>query len=285
MNNIWEEAIQNIVARVPGQEWQEGDYIGEDGLLYCGKCHTRKQCKVVIMDSTRIMPVMCDCERAKSDAEERALEEQKHREKVERLRRDCFQPESLLAKAREWRFEADERRDPRISNAMRRYAEQWDEMKRQNIGLLLYGPVGTGKTFFAGCIANEVLQRGKSVKMTSFDQIVNTMQGMYSGRQEYLDKLVSYSLLIIDDLGAERGSDYMLEQVYSVVNARYQVGLPLIVTTNIPIEEIKEPAELKYRRIYDRILERCHPVKVDGPSRRREAVKASFAERNELLGL
>lgn len=42
MNNIWEEAIQNIVARVPGQEWQEGDYIGEDGLLYCGKCHTRK---------------------------------------------------------------------------------------------------------------------------------------------------------------------------------------------------------------------------------------------------
>lgn len=281
MSNVYNAIIDDIAAKVPGREVHEGDYTGQDGLLYCGKCHARKQTRINILGEERVVPIMCKCEQDKHDAElaERKAAEQSRR--IYKLRRDCFLTDEMA----ECTFAVDDQSNARISAAMRRYVEKWDEIRLENMGLLLYGPVGTGKTFYAACIANALLDKGVPVMMTSFARIVNTMQGMYNGRQEYLDKLVSYPLLIIDDLGAERGSEYMLEQVYSVVDARYQTGLPLIVTTNIPVSEIKEPADLKYRRIYDRILERCHPVEVTGPSRRRESVKANFAARKNLLGL
>lgn len=282
MGNLYDTVIDMVAAKVPGGAEAGGDYIGEDGLLYCGKCRTRKQYQVEVMGRLRNMPVMCECQREKQEVADREEAERVRMRTVERMRRSCFYPATELEG---WRFGVDNREKPRTSEAMRRYAERWDNMRAQSMGLLLYGPVGVGKSFFAACIANELIERGIPARMTSFPKIVNTMQGMYGGRQEYLDRLVSYPLLVIDDLGVERDSDYMLEMVYSVVNARYLTGLPLIVTTNIPIEEIKEPADLKYQRIYDRILERCHPVKIEGKSLRREAVKTKFAERNKLLGL
>ena len=77
----------------------------------------------------------------------------------------------------------------------------------------------------------------------------------------------------------------MFELVTDIIDARYQTGRPLIVTTNVPFEEIKEPQDIKYKRIYDRVLEICHPIRVDGPSQRRENVKASYEERRKLLGM
>lgn len=273
--------INNIASNVPGQEMHEGDYIGDEGLLYCGICRTKKQTRISVMGREMVVPVACKCEQKKHDAEIEERKAEENRRMISKLRRDCFLTDEMAGCT----FAVDDKHDARISAAMRRYAEKWDEVKVENMGLLLYGQVGTGKSFFAACIANALIDKGIPVKMTSFSRIVNELQGLYTGRQEYLDKLTSYPLLIIDDLGAERGSDFMLEQVYAVVDARYQSGLPLIVTTNIPVGEIKEPADLKYRRIYDRILERCHPVKIDGPSRRREALKENFAKRAALLGL
>lgn len=281
LDRIFDRIVSTAAANVPESKVHEGDYIGEDGFVYCGACHTQKQTRVSILGQERVVPIMCECAQRKYDAElaERKAEEERRR--IAAMRRTCFPTEDMAHDT----FAADDQSNARISAAMRRYVEKWDEIRLENMGLLLYGPVGTGKTFYAACIANALLDRGVPVMMTSFARVVNTMQGMYTGRQEYLDKLVSYPLLIIDDLGAERGSDYMLEQVYSVVDARYQTGRPLIVTTNIPISEIKEPQDLKYRRIYDRILERCHPVEITGPSRRRESVKANFVARKNLLGL
>ena len=158
-------------------------------------------------------------------------------------------------------------------------------MRKNNTGLLLYGPVGTGKTFFSACIANALIDRGIPVMMTNFARIVDDLQGDFSGRGDYLRRLNSYPLLIIDDLGIERNSEYMQEQVYNIVDARYASERPLIVTTNISLEEIKNPQNEQRRRIYDRILEMCHPIKVDGQSRRRQAVRDKYAERNRLLGL
>ena len=77
----------------------------------------------------------------------------------------------------------------------------------------------------------------------------------------------------------------MLGLVFAVIDARYQANLPLIVTTNVDLAEIKEPSDLKYKRIYDRVLEMCHPVKFEGPSYRRETLRENFAERAKLLGL
>lgn len=279
--SLWETAIKEAADKVPGKDAQDGDYKGGDGLLYCGKCNTRKQTRIHVLGKDRIVPIMCQCEQEKREVELAERKAEAHKAAVERLRKDCFRS----AEFEHCTFAADDKTNQRVSGAMNRYAAKWEEIKADNMGLLLYGPVGTGKSFYAACIANALIEKEIPVMMTSFSRIVNTLQNSFGGRQEYIDNLVSYPLLIIDDLGAERGSDYMMEQVYSVVDARYQSGLPLIVTTNIPIEEVLEPADLKYKRIYDRIIQMCFAIKVDGPSRRRESVKSKSADRKKLLGL
>ena len=281
--NPYEAAIKEIADNVPGAA--PGDYIGPDGLLYCGKCNTPKQYRVMILGRERVMPVMCSCRKAELDAEQAADRKRRREEFTAGLRRTCFADTDEDAVTA--RFDCDDRRNAKLSDAMQRYADQWDEMREQNIGLLLYGPVGTGKSFYAACIANALIDREKPVPvlMTSLARIINTVSGMFEGKQDYIDKIVRYPLLILDDIGTERSTEYALEQVYSVIDARYRTGRPLIVTTNTPIEKIKAPETLAQQRIYSRLLQMCQPIKVDGTDRRRDALKHNFAERQKLLGL
>lgn len=284
MGNIFEDVIMDIVEKSKNQALENGsdaDYTGPDGLLYCGKCNTAKQTQVNILGKNKVVPCMCKCaqEAYLKDIEQRKLDEEN--KKIMQMKRECF-PSREFEKMT---VDLDDCKDERISRVIKNYIDKWPEMKVENIGLLLYGGVGCGKTFAAACIANALIDQGVPVLMTSFSRIINTVQGMYNGKQEYIDKIVSYPLLIIDDLGAERSSEFMLEQVYNVIDARYQTGLPLIITTNIPIQEIKAPEDMKYKRIYDRVLEMAHPVEFKGESRRRDNLRSNFAHRQELLGL
>ena len=80
-------------------------------------------------------------------------------------------------------------------------------------------------------------------------------------KQALLDRMQSYSLLVLDDLGAERDTAYAAEQVFNVVDARVQTGLPLVVTTNLSVKEMQEADSMQLKRIYDRVLELC-PVRI-----------------------
>lgn len=102
--------------------------------------------------------------------------------------------------------------------------------------------------------------------MTNFNTILNDLFET-EFKTEYIRALAGYELLIIDDLGAERSSEYSLENVFSVIDRRYRSRRPLIVTTNLPLPRIKTETDIEKRRIYDRILEMCIPLKVDGESR------------------
>ena len=90
-------------------------------------------------------------------------------------------------------------------------------------------------------------------------------------------------MLIIDDLGAERKSEFMQEQVYNIIDARYRSGLPMIITTNLTIKQLTEPAEIGFSRIYDRILERCHPMELTGDSRRIIKGRAEYKQTKMIL--
>ena len=119
--------------------------------------------------------------------------------------------------------------------------------------------------------------------MTNFATLTNKIQGTFDGKQELIDSLNRYSLLIIDDLGTERNTDYMKELVFNIIDARYRSGLPMILTTNLPMDEIKKSNDIGYTRIYDRILERCFPVAVKGHSRRRQHVRDSYVNMKDEL--
>ena len=152
------------------------------------------------------------------------------------------------------------------------------------MGLLLHGPVGTGKTFFAACVANAVVSLGYKARMTNFEQIEKTLWDSEQ-KAQYMQELMRYDLLVLDDLGTERKSEYMQEIVYNVIDGRYRAGLPVIITTNLTADELTKTDEIGYSRIYDRILERCLPVKVEGKSRRRMGAGQSWQAMRKQLGM
>lgn len=263
-----------LSARVPHAK---NEYKGDDGLLHCGVCNGKVQTVVNILGEERVVRCVCDCivkEREQYNEKQRA-------EEIERRRRVCFGKASMAQST----FANDNRENEKLSDAMKRYADQFPEFLEEGRGLLLVGPVGTGKSFLAACIANKLLDDGYYCLMTNFTTLINRIQETFDERQAVIDDLNNYSLLILDDLGAERQSEFMQEQVYNIIDARYRSGLPFIITTNISLEEIKKPKDISYARIYDRILERCFPVVVDGVSKRRQAVKASYEETKRKLGL
>jgi DNA replication protein DnaC len=114
------------------------------------------------------------------------------------------------------------------------------------------GPVGTGKTFAAACIANALIERGVPVLMTSFPVILGTSKYELN---DTIRQAQEYDLIIVDDLGVERDTDYALEIVFQFVDARYRSGKPLIVTTNLTPQEMRKQTGLAFSRIYDRIME------------------------------
>ena len=90
---------------------------------------------------------------------------------------------------------------------------------------------------------------------------------------------------MIDDLAAERDTEYMWEQVMNVVDSRYRAGLPLIVTTNLTAQELSSPSDVRKARVYSRLLEMCLPFHVEGADRRRVKAHDDVAELRGLLGL
>ena len=177
-----------------------------------------------------------------------------------------------------WTFAQDDRRHPKESDVCLRYVGHWEQMRANNIGILFYGSVGTGKSFLASCIGNGLLEQFVPVVSTNFARLLNLLQGSYQ-KQALIDRLSVYKLLIVDDLGAERDSSYGGEQIFNIIDARSRSRLPLIVTTNLTLEELEHPASMQQARIYDRVLEMC-PIrlKLAGESRR----KSSFEARRQL---
>lgn len=271
-----DKVIDSISGSVP---IPDSEYLGEDGLLHCKVCNKAVQTAVEFMGMKKIVRCICEC---KQKEQERHMEEEKRQEK-DRQRRVCFAETNMAS----WTFQNDDRRNPKLSDAMMRYADSFADFKKESRGLLLHGGCGTGKTFFAACIANRLIDDGYKVLMTNFAQLINRMQGMFEGKQEFIGSLNRYSLLVIDDLGIERKTDsgVMQEIIFNVIDSRYRSGLPFIITTNLTKDELVKSNDIRYSRIYDRILERCFPIEVSGGSRRRQRLKDSFADTKARLGL
>jgi len=183
---------------------------------------------------------------------------------------------------RDWTFENDNGRNPQTAVAWF-YAEHWDTMQAENIGYLFWGGVGTGKSYLAGCIANALMEKEIPVRMTNFATILNDLAASFEGRNEYISRLCRYPLLILDDFGTERGTEYGLEQVYSVIDSRYRSRRPLIVTTNLTLQQIQNPPDTAHARIYDRLLEMCVPVRFTGGNFRRETAQAKLERLKNLM--
>lgn len=272
-NSIEEKAADSVRA-------EQGDYI-IDGLLYCGKCNTPKQTRVEIFGKIRTPYCLCKCEVERRKKEDEERERIAFEKRIKEMRRVGFPDDEM----QNWTFDKDDRANEHITGVALKYVENFKIMRESGKGLLLYGTVGTGKTFTAACIANALINKGYPCLVTNFARLINTISGMYDGKQEYIDGLNRFSLLVIDDLASEADTEYRNEIIFNVIDSRYRAGLPLIITTNLTGEEMKNAADIKKQRVYSRIFETCIPLEVKGVDRRREKLKDDYKTYSDLLGL
>ena len=272
LNEIAEKSAEVI-------ERDDGDYE-QDGLLYCGKCHTPKQTTVELDGKTLTVSCLCECRQNEYDAEQERQRAESRVREAERLRRDGMQDMQV----RGMTFSNDDSPDTKLSKLARRYVEKFSEMRERGKGLLLYGTVGTGKTFYAACIVNALIDKGVPCLMTNFSRLTTALLDA-DKKMSFLNDLDKYELLVIDDLSAERNTEYVAGTVQMVVDARYTSGKPLIVTTNLTADELIRPAEIRDKRLFSRLYDMCVPYEVKGGDRRKKALVDTKAEMEELLGL
>jgi DNA replication protein DnaC len=277
--------ISRIIATAEaGNARKPEDYMGDDGLLHCGTCRKPKQCRVTDWlgsGTDKVLPSACECALEERRRFEERMKAEERRRTLDRMRRTGF-PD---AEMRKWTFAQDDGGNDRIMEVAHRYVDNFDSMRENGSGLLVYGDVGCGKSFMAACIANELIDRGTPCMMTNFTRIVNRLQERFDGRQKYIDNLNRFDLLVIDDLAAERDSDYMWEQVMAVIDARYRSGLPLIVTTNLTASELSDNEDMRKRRVYSRLKEMCIPLRMTGEDRRNGKMRQKMDVARGLLGL
>ena len=269
------ESMGDIMAGMFSRAQPEpGDYYGDDGLLVCGNCGTPRECRMEFFGELKTMGCACKCRDDAYNKAEQERKEEQRRLRIQRMRVEGIQDDSLRGVSF---ADADD------SDTMRKckaFVEHWGEIYAQNMGLLMTGPVGTGKTFAAACIANALIERGVPVLMTSFPVILGTSK---YDLNEVIRQAQEYDLIIVDDLGAERDTDYSLEIMFQFVDARYRSGKPMIVTTNLSPQEMRKTTSLALSRIYDRVLEMCLPMVFTGGSRRAERRKEKYGILRDIV--
>lgn len=266
---------------------QEGnereDYRDDEGLLVCGRCGTRKEAMLpgLLDRPPRVVRCRCKCEQQVEDERRAQAEERERSRRIERAAPSASRSRRGTAASPSPTTTAGRRSQ---SDVCERWAATFD--KTDPAGLLLCGGVGTGKSFMSVCVANALLDAGFSVLHTDIAHIVNVMESSFEGRAQNLERILSYDLLCIEDLGAQRSTEYMMEHVFNVIDGRYKAGRPMVITTQLhpgaglppgPVEPL-----VPHLRPHHQC---CYPVTFAGPSRRRLAALDMRRSMRERLGI
>jgi DNA replication protein DnaC len=159
-----------------------------------------------------------------------------------------------------------------VVQQVRAYVDNLDDKIAEGRGLWITGDVGTGKTTLAMLVSRHAIEAGKSVAIYSLPRLLARIRRTYdadSREDSYLaffDRLTSVDLLHLDDLGAEKQSDWVLEQLYAIVDERYQSQRAMLVTTNlVDVEELEKQVG---ERTVSRLAEMCEQLPLHGTDRR-----------------
>ena len=271
--------LQDILFELKGIEAKKqalanGDYLKDD-LLYCGKCNTPKEAYVTFFGK---VPCMCKCTIEKNEEEEKRFKDEEKRIEIERRKFACFDSKEFWS----YTFEKCTIKDDPIYLTAKSYANNFVTELKEGTGLTFFGNTGNGKTYLAAAIANDLLEKGYTCRMASFETIESEIRENGDKLTSYYKDLLSNDLLIIDDLGAERDTSYMKSIVTNVIDKRSK---PLIITTNLTSKELQSVEDRTNTRIYSRIMGKTIPVKFSGEDMRRDILKEKYMRYKDVLCL
>jgi len=188
--------------------------------------------------------------------------------RLERLFRECRIPVRFQCKTLDL---TDRSLCPKGFGVANAYVRDWEQNRKAGRGLMLVGPVGCGKSHLLYAVLQELVRRGVS----GFGQTVPDLLDELRPGRGYADEKIlllrGIDLLLLDDLGAQRDTEWVTERLFVILNARYNNVLPTLITSNLTLEELdKVPG---WKRITDRILEMCDVVRLEGQSHRVKLAK------------
>lgn len=255
----------------------DNTYEGKDGLLYCTKCHTLRVTEKIIPIFNAHMPVPCKCMK---EAEQKAKDAEEYKRKMQLL--DKLRSASMLGERyKDTTFEnTDLSVGGDFEKAFRRchkYCDIADDALSNGYGIYLYGNSGTGKTHLTACICNELTYKYHQVLFTNFAEISRLIKETYRNNGDtekaVIKRICDVDFVIIDDLGTEilkkNGEDLRLqEQIFDIINKRYNEKKPTIFSSNYTLNQLIEERGMLEKTV-DRIMEMSTAIiRVNGESYR-----------------
>lgn len=277
-----ENVLQSILHLIPMNI--ENTYVGEDGLLYCTKCHTRRCTKDPVPMLGKRMPIVCECMK---EEERKQKEREAQQEKLGRL--DKLRAASLMGdRYKDVTFaKTDLERPGDFTKALQRcqkYCQIADQALENGYGLYIYGDSGTGKTHLTACMCNELMSQMHQCLFTNFFEISKLIKSTWNGNNDsevIIRRICEVDFLFLDDLGTEKvtqnGEDNWLQgQVFDIINKRYNNKKPTIFSSNYSMNELIADRGLMKKTV-DRIGEMSTAmIKLSGESYRRKGKMGAF---------
>lgn len=233
---------------------------------------------IEVRGQTRYIRAKCECAFEKAAREESRREENERQQRI----RKVFDLAELGPRFSECTFEAWETRpgSEKAFLAAKTYADDFNARQKQGQGLFFFGRPGNGKTHLAAAIANRVMPE-KTCVFRSVPALLKRLQqankpGSKTDEAELMQALRDADLLVLDDIGAEKWTDWTESTLYFIVDERYRWKKPLVATTNCDLEELERRV---HERTLDRLFEMCVLVENQATSYRRERAKDRLRRR------
>lgn len=268
-------AINNVVrmnsTRFPSDQ--------EHKCKYCGRIVPKLE--LDFWGVKKVVQPVCECESRAFDEEMKRFTEHERRREIERR----FSISNVGKRFEESTFENFIQR-PGSETAYKqakKYALGFEEY--ESLSLLIWGTYGNGKSRLAAAVATALKDKGKTVVFQSVPELLERIRQTFNKNnteteQQIMNALLQCDLLILDDIGAEKVTDWVSDVLFRIIDGRYRKNLPVLYTSNLKPAELEEKLG---RRIYDRILETTIPVQNKATSYREEQARARLAKlRSEM---
>lgn len=231
---------------------------------------------ITILGRNRTVQPRCGCEWQAVKAKITEAEEKYRQDRVRQL----FSVSRLGERFTECRFETFiVRPGTEIAFRMvRRYCEEFDSWK--GVAPMLWGPPGCGKSHLAAAVTHELIRRGKTVVFQSVPELLARIRGTYGddareSERDVMAALMDCDLLVLDDLGAERVTDWVQDTLFRLIDGRYRAAKSIMVTTNL---EPRDLAAILGVRMADRLIEMTIPIQMQATSYRQERARERILE-------
>ncbi len=255
----------------------------------CDKCGDPKEVLINWFGVMTLKPIICSCRKKVIAEDKKRLDFQDQQRRLQEIRKFSLMDSDFQQK--NFNNFVKDQYNSTLYNIGKNYCDKFEEMRSSNSGLLLYGDPGIGKTYLTACISNELIDKGYTVVVLSTISIINRIYESYGnfndfGEMEILKRINQATLLVLDDLGAEHESKNEKEKqiIYSILDERSRNRKPTICTTNLSLQQLKDKltASDGVSRTYDRLIDLCTPVKVNGVSKRIQGAKD---RQKQLIGM